>query len=442
MVAARSDDQKLQLLAQLEFNPDAELCIHDGGWEIDKSSIYKLFAKRSYIDFSQSDHFDAVEELFKRKLEKCSTGDFANSAIAGSILNALRGLSYHLAYRYGSRKAPFPRKGKTLLKDAAGMIAKRFAGIEDRVHRFAAASVVTQFTTRFGQRAFIADDSILNGGVCFGITTHWCLRYLLRNKDSYAVSKKSEESATIVDPKPKTVSDRMAKKAPMIFHLQNRQQAATKLEEGKSVGVVDLIWDKVENKGYNSNRINNLNTLYYDRAGYLPENCYGTVQNYINMKSLGHSAANIKKLREITLGNGAFAAFCYSVPDDARILREGVRQVFAEMSPSSSSAYIVSFRLGMSDQDKLLGTSCPAPYFILEGGGGHAMGVITDGKGSWTFMDPNFGELNRKSKGEALELFALLMSMYAITCNLRKFVVLEVVKSADSEFDPKHAFIF
>lgn len=443
MTVARSDDQKLLLLAGLEFSSDAELWVHpDGAWEVDRSTIYKFVKKHPYMDFSEAGHFDEVGGVFTRKLEKCGPGDFADNAPTKLLLNALRGLSYHLANRYGSRKKPFPKKGKTLRADVGEMVTKRFSAIEARVFRFAIKSVAARFTTPFGQRHFIAEDGILDGGVCFGITTHWCLRYLLRGKDSYASSKKTEEPAVIVDPKSKGVSERMAKKAPMIYHLQHRQTETKKLKEKESIQVADFLWDKVEKKGYESGRIRNLDQLYYDRAGYLPSNYYGTVQNYINMKSLGHSAASIRKLRVVVPGSGGFGASCYCLPPDGRVLRDAIREVFLEMSAISPAAYVVSYRLSRTEEDKDSFFTYSAPYFIPDDRGGHAMGVITDGKGSWTFMDPNFGEMNRKSKDAALELFTLLMAMYAIERNIREFVVMEVVKSNEGEIDPKRAFIF
>ncbi len=79
------------------------------------------------------------------------------------------------------------------------------------------------------------------------------------------------------------------------------------------------------------------------------------------------------------------------------------------------------------------GTGALAPYFLESKVTGHAMGISTDGMGSWTFMDPNFGEVRRATRDQIMILLGDALSYYSVADNIREFVVLEIVKNQMSE---------
>lgn len=406
---------RLRALAQMD-SPNAELRINSkGAWQVDFSWTYKQIKGYSYIQFDSKESFDLVDIAFEAAIEAARANNYKEAHHADLLFPALRGLSGHLFHRFGTPESPAAKAG-VLPPGAADVIRKRFQRIERMVVRYQKRkNAALVFPKTFSQRAFIPEEDVRGGGMCFGITTYWCLRFVTSRKTSYGQSKHKDR------PDPPSIEDRLAKKAPFIYHLQKQQVRMERLAPADHIHIRDLVGTSGVQQLSQSMQ-QDLHLLYAHGPVSSSSNKYSDVQSYINRQVAKFGSAKITNLRMQRTSIPGSILYSFS-PNDKR-LKSVVERIFNVMMGARCGAYIIGMNFASSFSFE--GNKHRAPYFIRDVASGHAIGVISAGNGHWSLIDPNYGEIDRKTLSEIKEAVRNIIAVYVAYCHVNAVTVLEI----------------
>lgn len=424
MTSTGSDYAKLKILADLDNASKAKIWeSKNGDW-----ALYKYTApiSREYValDFTRSKTFEKIHVLFKKATNDHDEGNvhFAKKARFDFALSALRGLSYHLHLIHGDRvdsgpfhpAAEFP--GGPDIPLTKQDVAKRFAQIEHAVVLQARDVSYHRFPIRYTQFDFIPDAKVLNGGVCAGIATNWCLRFLFKGKRSYAV-KKNGVALQTDDPAYKA---RMANRAPRIYHLQTSM--GTKFGEMNVKGE-ENIGTAISAPMTTAEERLNLDALLKATPLYENADPINRVNQFINRQREEFRNCNIKKTYMDGWESGSKLDFYCTHGTDAR-LEKTIRTLFSNCSGSGKRAYVICFQCSETLDRRANRRSIP--YFARQRSWAHAIAMHCSEDGRWGFMDPNFGEVHNLPNGELQDIFCDLLSYYSVTNHIWGIRLIEV----------------